>query len=138
MTTKSKDFVRNSIGLGAVVATGAAGGLLIAWLKISFGVSPYWFVGVGTGLAVLTTAWVARLLTRLPEPVFVLDWVVAVEGLIAFAVVSVLGLITLAGLVCSGTVFVLISVVLVGLALTIIAYVLNHAPATTWNDDAGL
>jgi len=138
MITESKGAVRNTIELGALLALGAAGGLFVAWLKTSFGFSPYWFVGLGTALALSTTVWAMRLLTRPCKPVFILDWVASVEGVIGLTALSVSGLVALAALVWSGTVLVLVCVAFVSLALKIIAYLLHHAPVATWDNEDGL
>ena len=138
MITESKGAVRNTIELGAFLALGAAGGLFVAWLKTSFGFSPYWFVGSGTALAIATTAWIVWSVTRPCKPVFVFDWVMGVEGVMGLLILSVSGLVALAALVWNGTVLVLVSVALLGLLFTILAYVINHPPPTTWDDEADL
>lgn len=99
MITKFLGLSRIVLTLGAVLAAGAIGGLFIAWLKISYGVSPYWFIGAGTVFAVFATGWFLRAITKSPKPLFAFDWVVAFESVVSLTVVSAFGLIVLAALI---------------------------------------
>jgi hypothetical protein len=134
MTARFKGLARRVLALGAVLAAGALGGLFIVWLKISYGVSPYWFIGAGTIFAILATAWTIRSVIKLRRPLFVFDWVVTCESIISLTAVSAFGLIALAALIWGGTILLVIGVALAALVAGIIGYVISHAPPTTWDD----
>ena len=138
MTTKAKELARTAIGLGFVVGAGAIGGVLVAWLKTAYGISPYWFIGMATGLAVLATGSAVWSLTRPRKPMFVLDWVVSFEGIIALTLLSAIGLVVLVSLVLSATILLVVTLAIVGFASAIIIYIFNHARPTTWDDGASL
>jgi len=134
MTAKSKSRARSILALGATLAAGALGGLFVAWLKTSYGVSPYWFVGAGTVFALFATGWFLRAVTKSPKPLFRFDWVIACESIVSLTAVSAFGLIALAALIWSGTTLLLIGAALITLAAGIIGYVISHPPPTTWDD----
>lgn len=137
MPTKTTALARTAIGIGVPIGAGAVGGILIAWLKTRYGLSPYWFVALATGFALLVMGSAAWSLTRPRNPMFVFDWVVSFEGTLGFTLLSLIGLVVLASRLLRGTAFVLVTVALVGIAIAILILVFNHAPPT-WDDDAAL